>query len=229
MTLARGRRGPPSSPALWAAFSKDLSSWSTGAHSPRAASARSFCTASLLLAPADPGLLPGCGVPSALVPPDPSSRSLPVTGLSSLLEAFFLSSFAPPDALLLPLLLIAHPPRLPSCLPNATNTLSSPHSLPLLTKIVEKRFFFRSVRFSPNESFSTDHQSIDPSIERRSSEIEATRTLDQPRPILAIAKDWREVANGLPSSTPGFVARNEPDPNRPITAFHARRITVTRA
>lgn len=105
MTLARGRRGPPSSPpTLCAAFSRDLSSWSTGAHSPRPASPTSFCTASLLLAPADPGLLPGWA-PSVLLAPPPDPSSPFATGLSSLLEAFLLSSF-PPDAFLPPLLLI---------------------------------------------------------------------------------------------------------------------------
>ncbi|KAL2749524.1 hypothetical protein V1477_002464 [Vespula maculifrons] len=44
----------PSSAAFWTAFSIDLSSWSTGAHSPRAASAKSLWAPSLAVAPADP-------------------------------------------------------------------------------------------------------------------------------------------------------------------------------
>lgn len=99
----------PSSPALCTVFSRDLSSWSTGAHSPRAARPRSLWAPSLAVAPAELGLLPGCdGSPPAaapLLPVEAEPSSLPPDGLSSLLEGFFLSSLPPGGFLLLLLML----------------------------------------------------------------------------------------------------------------------------
>lgn len=212
MTLARGRRGPPSSPTFWAAFSKDLSSWSTGAHSPRAASARSFCTASLLLAPADPGLLPGCGVPSALAPPpvlpDPSSP-LPVTGLSSLLEAFFLSSFVPPDALLLfPLLLIAR------SLARPTPSCRAPHFFFLSLAFTRER-----ERFSPFPRFSPTERSIRSTKLRDRGEVLIGRV--HPRDCERLARGGRTLLAFLHP----FVARNQ---NRiDQSPSRGRKVTVT--
>lgn len=95
----------PSSPALCTAFSRDLRSWSTGAHSPRAARPRSLWAPSLAVAPAELGLLPGCdgSPPTAppLLPVEVAPSSLPPDGLSSLLDALFLSSLPPGGFLLL--------------------------------------------------------------------------------------------------------------------------------
>lgn len=107
----------PSSPALCTVFSRDLSSWSTGAHSPRAARPRSRWAPSLAVAPAELGLLPGCEGSPPIAPPllpveaEPPS-SLPPDGLSSLLEGLFLSSL-PAGGFLLLLLMLPRtiPPR----------------------------------------------------------------------------------------------------------------------
>lgn len=104
-----------SSPALCTVFSRDLSSWSTGAHSPRAARPSSRWAPSRAVAPAELGLLPGCdGSPIAppLLPVEAEPPSSLPDGLSSLLEMLFLSSL-PPDGFLLLLLMLRR--TIPPC------------------------------------------------------------------------------------------------------------------